>query len=177
MSIKGITTVDLKKKAHTPDELTSIIYENYSKIDAPGIDARKLLITIAKMESSFGADCRPRFEPAYYPGGLYFKKSKELQFAFEHWGALVSFSYGPFQIMWVVAHELGFPNHQPPLDLWSGHFSAPFVVKYINRSISKGATKVEQILATYNGGLGALKNPNDAVKRYVLKGLSIYQSL
>lgn len=176
MTLTGLSTIDLRKKAHTQAELQQIIDVNAPNVQG-GLDGRKLLMTIARLESGFGQDCRPRFEPAYYPGGLYFKKSKDLQTAFDQWGALVSFSYGPFQIMWVVAFERGYIAAQPPLDLWSGAVSCPYVVNYLNHCMSKGAKQLDSILACYNGGLGAMKNQNDQVKKYVLRGLSIYQSL
>lgn len=171
-----LITNSLKKRMYEPAEIDKLCLLSAGAIKTE-LDGFKILRTIVKLESAYGADCRPRFEPAYYPGGMYFRKSKMLNDGYENWGSLVSFSYGPFQIMWVKAAELGYPISASPLDLWSGYISCPFVVELINDANSRGVKKLEEILAVYNGGMGALKRPTESTKRYITNGLAIYSGL
>lgn len=140
-------------------------------------DNLKLIKTIAKLESSYGQDCRPRLEHAYYPSGIYYKKSALLQKGYDAWGPMVSMSYGPFQIMWVVAVEFSFSIYTDPEELNDGRVSGYYVARYLSNAFSSGAKSIDLLLASYNGGLGAIQRQNEDVKRYVSKGLQIFNSL
>lgn len=167
---------ELKKDIHSPDQMRRICESSATTLKT-SIAPDKLLKTIASLESSFGQDCRMRFEPAYYPSGIYYQKSSLLKNAWDLWGALISFSYGPFQIMYCKALELGFPMTKNPLFLWDGNFSAPYVCELINDLSSRGVKSLEEILACYNGGLLALKKPQKSTIQYIQKGVSIFNNL
>ncbi len=170
------TTLSLKKIMYQVDEIQAICESNARDLKTP-LNGVALLKTISILESNFAQDCRPRFKPAYYPGGIYFKKSKQLQDAYEQWGGLIAWSYGPFQIMFCNAMEHGYPKISSPLDLWSGYVSGPYVVSYLNEANQKGVKSIESTLAAYNGGLGAITRPNDRTKKYVAQGVAIYKKL
>jgi hypothetical protein len=64
-------------------------------VQVPGLDGTRLLWAIAFDESSDGANCAPRHEPAYCRGGRYFDRQKTAQ-----WNCLAHMSYGPWQVMY-----------------------------------------------------------------------------
>lgn len=161
---------------HEANEMQRICELNAPQIKTI-LDPLKLLKTICRLESSFGNNCLPRFEPAYYPSGLYFAKSKLLKEAWDLWGPLVSFSYGPFQMLYCKLLELGYPLQNSPLDAWNGYVSGPYVIELLNDITSRGFKTLEEILSGYNGGLMAIKKPNPGVLKYVANGLQIYNSL
>jgi hypothetical protein len=65
-----------------------------------GLDGRKVMASIASNESSTGANCGPRHEPAYDVGGALSKGSQQAN-ALEEFGSAAACSYGPFQMMFV----------------------------------------------------------------------------
>jgi hypothetical protein len=71
------------------------------------IDGPRLLWAMAGRESSFGANMKPRFEPAYYMGGLYWRAQtpggKEVRDGVAMYGRDFACSYGPLQIMAINA--------------------------------------------------------------------------
>src|SRR5882724_2710934 len=75
-------------------------------IKAPFIDDKvSFLFALSGKETGFGLRNRPRYEPAYGPNGLYYQRSKFLQMLYIKYGALVSCSYGPWQILACTAYE------------------------------------------------------------------------
>ena len=63
-----------------------------------GVDGAQLLWAIAGVESSFGADCTPRHEPAYDCGGKYATHSP-MPTLLDVYGSAAAYSYGPWQVM------------------------------------------------------------------------------
>jgi len=153
---------------------TTLFYAPHLKFEG---DKFVLLMCIAEMESSYGAAARPRYEAGYSRSSIAYRRSALLRQGHDYWGDTAAMSYGCHQILWVVAREHGFPLSSNPMDLQKLEGSLPFVIKYINSLIKSGATKAESIFRCYNGGLGALKHPNEAVIKYGEKALSTYSQL
>lgn len=65
-----------------------------------GVDAAQLLWALAGVESSFGADCTPRHEPAYDVGGKY-STHAPMPTLLKMYGTAAACSYGPWQVMFV----------------------------------------------------------------------------
>ena len=67
-----------------------------------GIDSAQLLAALAENESSMGANCGPRLEPAWDFGGVY-AKDQQQQTLLEEYGQAAACSYGPLQVMFYNA--------------------------------------------------------------------------
>lgn len=176
VEVKSLEISQLKNSLHTRAELKALsdFHSKGLNIDEPD-DAKSFLFALCGVESSFGSNNVPRYEPAYGPNGLYYRRSKQLQAEYAKYGALASCSYGPWQMMYVVALELGYDRH--PLDLWNANVQLPFVVKYLNRAKGHGAKSLWDLAASYNGGLGAIKKRSEMVQKYVAKVERIYDNL
>jgi hypothetical protein len=169
-------TSALKQDMHSKEELDTICQMVSEEAKLGDTQPFKLLKAIATLESSYGLHCVPRYEPAYGTCGLYYAANAALKMGNAAYGALSACSFGPFQIMWVVALENGYPFVSSPLDLWSGLISGPYVVSQIEKLYNKGAKTTGELLRCYNGGLGSLKKPNQNCLNYQEKGLKLYQS-
>jgi hypothetical protein len=156
-----------------PDLMEAIEkYAEYLK-DAPfHYNKRALLIAIAKNESSFGVDLGPRLEPAYDINGFYFKKSYLLREQYAIYGDAVAKSYGPFQLMYIVCVELGYPMDKDPADLANFDTNTQYAVAYINRRAMRHADRVEDILDAYNSGTSRDENIPTA---YIKRGMRHYE--
>lgn len=78
------------------------------------IDGARLLWAIAGVESSFGANCKPRVEPAYSYGGKYSAKLPQADLLHE-FGCDAACSYGPWQIM--LCNAYGYKPTELAMDL------------------------------------------------------------
>jgi len=115
------------------------------------VDAEALLWAVYECEKYTKTYRVPRFEPAYAPGGLYFRNSSMVRREYAKWGSSASCSYSNFQIMFIVARELGYDA--PPLALDKDSVALPYVVRYINKRVLKrGAKTVAEIADAYNSG-------------------------
>lgn len=129
-------------------------------------DPKKLLLAFAEIESSVG-QFNFRYEPAYGLNGLYFRRSQILRKKYDEYGPLVAMSYGPWQIMYIVAVEAGFAGH--PLELASGFVSLPYVIEKMNRDAKRGGTSVQLLASCYNGGNSSALFRTEAVQKYCNK--------
>lgn len=117
----------------------------------PALSGTKLLRAIAQVESSGGAQNIPRFERAYSVGGHYFRRAQHVRDAWGQYGDLAACSYGPWQILYIVALELGYNG--APWQLTDPPESGPMVVKLLNRRIfGKGARTLAEVGDAYNSG-------------------------
>lgn len=114
------------------------------------IDFVKFMLALSGVETSFAKNNHSRFEKAYAPGGRYFINSPKLQDEHKKWGNDASSSWGPWQILYIVAFEYGFRG--PPHLLESPKVSGAYVVQHLNRFARNGANSVERILDCYNTG-------------------------
>lgn len=172
-----ILTIDqLRQDVEARPELENMARFYCTDLKIPAeIHKLNLLCSIIEKETDWVNNI-PRFEPAYGPGGLLYKRSKVLQSEYLKWGPLVSCSYGPAQIMYIVAKELGYSGH--PLHLWSGEVSLPYAVAYINKLVNQfNAKTIEQIAAGYNGGPGVISKPDKWPKGYIARFAAIYDRL
>lgn len=124
------------------------------KINGLALDGQKYLLATCGVESSFGKNCGLRTEPAYSPGGLYYKRSPEIQKAFGLYGYAACGSWGPWQIMYPTAAELGFGGL--PWELY-GAASLPWVIRLLNVRFlphveGPEAEIVKQLADAYNSG-------------------------
>jgi hypothetical protein len=122
---------------------------------------------LAEIETSYGENNFPKHEAAYDWHGKYFD--------FTNWklhGSLAACSYGPWQIMFGVAVELGFNFHIQPYSLTEPINSIHWVIEYIcRRALHKGADNIERIFDAYNTG-----NFRDGIIpiHYIEKGVNAY---
>lgn len=131
----------------------------FLQLGALPVDGERLLLALCGVESSFGKTCGLRVEPAYSPGGLYYKKSPAIRAAYWQYGHAACGSWGPWQLLYPTACELGFVGL--PWDLFGGE-ALPWTVKLINARILPKINGDEQIAIGliadgYNSG-----NPRDA---------------
>ena len=63
-----------------------------------GVDGVQLLWAISGVESSFGADCQPRHEPAFDTGGIY-ATHYPMPRLLRLYGPAAACSYGPWQLL------------------------------------------------------------------------------
>lgn len=133
-----------------------------------------LLWAISGLESSFGRMAMfVRQEPAYAPNGVYYHRSPELRSLWQVYGVLAASSFGAFQLMYVVAYELGFMGH--PIALQEHDTCARYATTLIrDRFIQRQqATTLTQVLDAYNTGNwrdGNIPQP------YVTRGIMLYET-
>ena len=134
------------------DDLRAVIQQEAPRLHAPeGIDPARLLAAIAAVESGFDLNAIPNQEPAYDEGGRYWKSSQHVRDLHNTWGSWMACSYGPWQILFVTAWEMGFRG--TPGDLWTPSGSIEWVVRAMNaRIFDKGAETVEQVADGWNSG-------------------------
>lgn len=129
-----------------------------------GIEPGLLLWALSGCESSFGKNCTPRFEKAYFVGGLYATSPDQAKLL-AMYGRFAACSYGPFQIMLVNA--IGYTPTELSLD---SEKATEATVAYINRRIFSGkyaATNLEQFADSYNSGTWRDANtPTIYIKRF-----------
>ena len=139
------------------------------------VDGGKLLLSLAGLESNFGALREfVRSEPAYSPGGRYYNADVDLRQLYRRYGVLATASFGTFQIMYKTAHELGFKGHPIQLqeDLTCSYWATRLIVDRFQKRF--GAKTLKDILDAYNSG-----NHKDAnvPESYVKKGIEFYENL
>lgn len=101
-----------------PGPLATIIRLNSGVLQAHldraaiNLDAQKLLLALVGCESSFGANCKPRHEPAHDTGGKYHSPAWDTPKWRADWiPNPCAHSYTSFQMMFTTAHELGYDGH------------------------------------------------------------------
>lgn len=135
------------------------------------VNARKLLAALAMVESAGGRNLQPNFEPAFWKEGKYW--NAHLAGLAGDWShhadpvmapfieRCVACSWGPWQILYVTAEELGYWG--PPWALVSPELSLTWGIRLINKRIIPKLTMnapeqqlVSEIADGYNSG-----NPRD----------------
>jgi hypothetical protein len=117
----------------------------------PLLNAEALLWAIYYCEKYNAHNREPRFEAAYAPGGWFYEHSPAVRTQYDKWGRYAACSYSNFQMLFIVATELGYGG--PPLALDKDSVCLPYVVDYLNRRVfAYGATKPEQVADAYNSG-------------------------
>jgi hypothetical protein len=113
------------------------------------LDPMQLLIALSGRESSFGANLKPRFEPAWFVGGSLWKNSRELQEFVAKYGRAGASSYGPLQVMAFNAQPAA-----PEALAASPELAMGAAVGYFNRWVIGHwhCKTLEEICRTWNGG-------------------------
>ena len=121
-------------------------------VEAPNsINAEALLLAIADVESSAGTQNLPRFEPAYSIGGFYWKRARHVRQEWRRWGDFAACSFSSWQILFVVAFELGFRGD--PIALREDVLAVRWVVELLNRRIfGREAKTVRDVADGWNSG-------------------------
>jgi hypothetical protein len=123
------------------------------------IDGAQLLWAITGNESSFGADCVPRHEPAYDVGGVYSRDASQAHLL-ALFGPAGACSYGPMQVMLVNAPPCTTPESFDDCEtaMRAGVYA---LNKLLTRFRPESVTKIGYC---YNGG--HIANPNEAAQGY-----------
>jgi len=112
----------------------------------------------------------PRYEKGYGPGGRYFNQA-----LWDKWSEDSAKSFSNWQIMYLVAVELGYQG--PPNLLDIDGVAVEWVVRLIKKRLARlsrkddGLATLEEILDAYNTG-----NPRDAniPHKYIERGIEHY---
>lgn len=138
----------------------------------PDIDGPRLMWAISGCESSFGANCTPRHEPAYDLGGRYASDPAQAKLL-EQFGAAGACSYGPWQIMLVNCQSGVSPD-----DMTRAERCAMETAGFINRRILQHlqAKTIEAIAMAYNSGKWNWEDVPAGVARYAAQCREYYDS-
>ena len=128
-----------------------------------GVDGAQLLWAMSGNESSFGANCLPRHEPAFDVSGVY-GNGPIMKPLLEKFGSMAAFSYGPWQIMFCNAPSDYTPDSFNSLDKAS-HATVAFLNKLIARW---NPANLAEIGECWNGG-HVMKTMIPMVASYVQK--------
>lgn len=155
-------------KGAKKEMIKRLIEEHAPKLEVPeGLNAEAILWAVYGCEHYVPKYNVPRFEPAYAPGGLYYRNSDLVKEKYRLWGRDAACSYSNFQILFITACELGYDG--PPLPLDKDALALLYVVRYINIRIfdKPGRETVEQVGDAYNSGthLDRIK-PERYMKRF-----------
>lgn len=134
-----------------------------------GLDLTQLLWAICGNESSFGANCNPRHEPAFDVGGNY-AQAPAMAALLEKYGSHAACSYGPMQVMLVNAPAGYTPQSFDDVDasIKAGLFAlSNLVIHWQPKSLP-------EIGGCYNGGNPHALNRAD-VQEYARKLLMHYE--
>lgn len=139
---------------------------------APRIQIRsgdiKLLWALNLQEASGRAKIRSRYEPGFYR--RYVRGNKKYAALEARYGArAVSSSYGPWQIMYLTAYEMGYRGE--PEALSDARVSLPYVIKYIDFLRKKLKGDERAVISAYNAGPGGV-GTNPGYTRKVLSHLA-----
>lgn len=176
MTYLSFQTSALHAEMNSTEELARLARHHSLDLKChPSISPFHFLMALMQMESSLGENNVPRFEDGYSRRSIAFKRSKLLREGYDKWGDLCAMSYGPCQILWIVARELNYGGH--PLDLWSGIVSMPYCIALLNQNFLKGADTLEKLAASYNGGANVLKSKSLWPEQYVKQFTSAYAEI
>jgi len=127
-------------------------------------DLDKILNVIHQMESSGGTNSVPRFEPAFLER---YKNAPLMKKLISTYGARdAASSFGPYQIMLLKAHEMGF-NYSPQ-ELSDPVKNKEVAQKIVSGLVSKGLA-VKDVFKRYNGG-------GKMADRYSQKAMKLYNT-
>jgi hypothetical protein len=136
-------------------------------------EAAALLYATWQTESGGVADPPPRYEAAYDKGGRYAGGSFQPELL-RTYGREAAQSWGPFQLMPVVAWELGFKY--PPRAFLDPHLAAQVVLEYYRRRVvDRGASTPEEAYDAYNSGTHRDRR-SSAVQRNVDRFMSAWKT-
>lgn len=99
-----------------------------------GVNPIALMRAICDLETEGGERWGATLhEAAYCYGGKYYRDSDELRRLSRPWGCLAHSSFGPWQILFITAHEAGFLGD--PVRLRDPMIGAEYLTKILNRRV------------------------------------------
>ncbi len=132
----------------------------------------KLLWALNQVEASGKEFVSSRYEQGLH--ALYLKNNKQWdekkQSAWKEkidkFGLKAVFSsYGPWQMSYVKASEMGYKGR--PQDLADPEVSLPYVVRYVEHLNEKFNGDLRKIASAYNGGVGAIKKDKKGNVKFI----------
>lgn len=136
-----------------------------------GLIGKYVMAAVATNESSLGADCTPRYEPAWDVDGIYARTSLEQQALLQEFGKDAAYSYGVWQLMYYNC-----PGYTPSQLVTDAEAGAKCFLNYFNTYVQrKGAVTLEQIGEVYNSGHVWEVTPPPDIQQYVEKLQVNYQ--
>ncbi len=126
-----------------------------------GLDGVRVMAALASNESSYGANCGPRHEPAYDVGGGVWHGSAAQKALVTEYGAEGASSYGPWQLMLINC-----PGRSPHDLIFSLVSCAESFVAFFNSYVAHwGPENLADVGQIFNGG-HKTNNPAPGVARY-----------
>jgi hypothetical protein len=135
-----------------------------------GLDPVKVMTAIAGNESTVGANCGPRHEPAFDVGGLFATGQQAALLA--TYGSAAACSYGPWQMLFPNFNDHTVDDLLTTLDVLAQEF-----VRYFNHYVItvRQAANLEQIGMCWNAG-HVMTNPGPGVVAYCQQLQSNYDA-
>jgi len=179
---KMLETIKMRRwvAATTRQNRLGLLIEEYAphlrNLKRINVDPEILLKAIACVESNYGKNTKPLFEKSYYKGGYYYKKSKQVRDLVKRFGRAAAKSYSSWQILFVVAWELGFRGTPEELD--NDEIAIIYVIKFLNNRVLKYNPKsIDDIFDGYNSGTykddvvphGYINKAKAAYKKWIRK--------
>jgi hypothetical protein len=132
----------------------------------------RLMAALASNESSLGADCGPRHEPAYDAGGRYAANVRQARLLLQ-FGSAAACSYGPWQMM-----LMNFVDRPPGQLLTDLDICAQDFVAFFNGYVigARHAATLNDVGQVWNSGHISTR-PSDAVAAYCAKLATNYAIL
>ena len=171
--------------SHLPALCRSLGPELIGPDGATDAEKSAFLLGMTGQESSWGDRwCAVKHEALYARGGTYYNGSADLRRLVARYEDAAACSFGPWQILYVSAWEVGFRGH--PWELTDPRVSGEQVVARINQKILQRTVKFGNgfrqeprpgvdfaaIYRAWNGGLGALESPLPSVVEYAAKQMA-----
>lgn len=116
--------------------------------DGTTLDGAKLMAAFASNESSMGANCGPRHEPAYDVGGFLATGAQQAGLL-NTYGSAAACSYGPWQMMFVNFQDHNVNDLLTSLDICAQEF-----VRYFNSYVItvRKASNLNEMGQCWNAG-------------------------
>jgi len=136
-------------------------------VPAP-LDGVMTMRAIASNESSIGANCGPRHEPAYDVGGTY-GNGPIMKPLLAAYGSAAASSYGPWQMMFC-----NYSGAYSPAELLTDlQANAVEFVRFFNNTVARRVTSLSDIGQVWNSG-HVSANPSPGVATYVSRLQAAY---
>jgi hypothetical protein len=135
-----------------------------------GLDGPTVMCAVASVESSVGADCGPRHEPAYDASGTY-GAGPIMEPLLAEYGSSAACSYGPWQMMFC-----NYSGAYSPAELLADlEANAVEFVRYFNNHVAPRVASLSDIGQVWNGGHVA-EEPSQAVTIYMARLQKAYDA-
>lgn len=141
----------------------------------PGVTPRRLLKAIASVESSGGLNAVARHERGFCPNEGPGTRARLRKAGAEgrhmQYGCLSCCSYGPWQVLYHTAADLGYVG--APALLGDPAVNVMWAITLLNRIVARGAADLRDIADAYNSGTHRDEN---RVPEYTTKVAAAYDA-